>query len=273
MKMITYIYIFALYILLIPGFLRKTKLNMQNYLLHALLFSLVLYLTYDLVNQKTKENYNEYDVNVTGVNSLVDLIKTQFGGSGNEKKIDIHNQIAGSQGNNNMNCWNALGKNQKEIEIIKVQLDSYSGTNQDIDKLNNQLNSLKQEVDSLDNKLVGSKGTNKTVDQLSIQIKNYQDEIDELQQKIDLYNQTDEDIRKINQEIAQLQGDITQLNLDITTCTDKNGEYQTQITDLDGTITQQGLDIANLQEKIDNNIGCPSIYVAPAPAPSQQITL
>jgi hypothetical protein len=98
MKMITYIYLFALYILFIPGFLRKTKPNMQNYLLHALLFSLVLYLTYDLVNQKTKENYNEYDVNVTGVNSLVDLIKTQFGGSGNEKKIDIHNQIAGSQG-------------------------------------------------------------------------------------------------------------------------------------------------------------------------------
>ena len=56
------------------------------------------------------------------------------------------------------------------------------------------------------------------------------------------------------------------MNLDITTCTDKNGEYQTQITDLDGTITQQGLDIANLQEKIDNNIGCPSIYVAPAPS-------
>jgi len=256
MKMITYIYLFALYILFIPGFLRKTKPNMQNYLLHALLFSLVLYLTYDLVNQKTKENYNEYDVNVTGVNSLVDLIKTQFGGSGNEKKIDIHNQIAGSQGNNNMNCWNALGKNQKEIEILKVQLDSYSGTKQDIDKLNNQLNNLKQEVDSLDNKLVGSKGTNKTVDQINIQIKNYQDEINELQQKIDLYNQTDEDIKKINQEIATLQSDITQLNLDITNCTDQNGKYQTQITDLNGTIEEQDLNIKNLQEKIKNNIGC-----------------
>ena len=94
----------------------------------------------------------------------------------------------------------------------------------------------------------------------------YQDEINKLQEKIDLYNQTDEDIKKINDKIATLQSDITQLNLDITTCTDKNGNFQDAITTLDGTITQQGLDIKNLQEKIDNNIGCPSIYVAPAPS-------
>jgi len=269
--MITYIYIFALYILLIPGFLRKTKVNMQTYLLYSLLFSLVLYFTFDLVNQKNIENYNEYDVDVKGVNSLVDLIKTQFGGSGSEKKIDIHNQIAGSQGNNNMNCWNALGKNQKEIEILKTQLDSYTGTKQDIDKLNNQLNTLKQDMDGLENKLVGSSGTNKTIDQLNIQIKNYQDEIEKLQQQINLYNQTDEDIQKINQSISKLQSQITQLNLDITTCTGNNSTDQGMITKLNGTITQQGQTISNLTNNINNKIGCPSIYVAPAP--SQQITL
>jgi len=257
MKMIINIYIFILYILFIPGFLIKTKLNMQSYLLYSLLYSLVLYFTYDLVNQNTKENYNEYDVNVTGVNSLVDLIKTQFGGSGNEKKIDIYNQIAGSQGNNNINCWNALGKNQKEIEILKVQLDSYVGTKEDIDKLNNELNSLKQEVDGLENSLVGYKGTNKTVDQLNIQIKNYQDEINKLQQEIKLYNQTDTKIQEINKSISNLQSEITRLNLAITACTNKNDTDQTTINQLTSTSQQQDTKITSLQNNINNNVGCP----------------
>lgn len=256
MKMITYIYIFALYILLTPGFLRKTKLNMQSCLLYSLVFSLMLYFTYDLVNQANIENYNEYDVDVKGVNSLVDLIKTQFGGSGGEKKIDIHNQIAGSQGNSNINCWNALGKNQKEIEIIKVQLDSFSGTKKDIDKLNNQLNQLKQNVDSLDNKLIGSKGTNKKVDQLNVQIKNYQEEIDTLQQQINLYNETDEDIEKINNQIAKLQSEITNLNLKITDCTNINGLKSATINGLNKIIKGQNATINDLQSKINNNVGC-----------------
>ena len=258
MKMITYIYIFALYILLTPGFLRKTKLHMQNYLLYSLVFSLVLYLTYDLVNKKNIESYNEYDVDVKGVNSLVDLIKTQFGSSGSgEKKIDIHNQIAGSQGNNNINCWNALGKNQKELEIIKVQLDSFAGTKKDIDKLNNQLNTLKQQVDGLDDKLIGSKGTNKKIDNLNIQIKNYQGEIDKLQQQITLYNETDEDIKKINNQIATLQSEITDLNLKITDCTDLNAKNTTTVNTLNTTIKNQEESITNLQNKISNNVDCP----------------
>ena len=258
MKMITYIYIFALYILLTPGFLRKTKLHMQNYLLYSLVFSLVLYLTYDLVNKKNIESYNEYDVDVKGVNSLVDLIKTQFGSSGSgEKKIDIHNQIAGSQGNNNINCWNALGKNQKELEIIKVQLDSFAGTKKDIDKLNNQLNTLKQQVDGLDDKLIGSKGTNKKIDNLNIQIKNYQGEIDKLQQQITLYNETDEDIKKINNQIATLQSEITNLNLKITDCTDLNAKNTTTVNTLNTTIKNQEESITNLQNKISNNVDCP----------------
>ena len=257
MKIITYIYIFALYILFTPGFLRKTKLNIQTYLIYSLLFAFIMYLTFDLINQKNVESYNKYDVDVKGVNSLVDLIKTQFGGSSGEKKIDIHNQIAGSNGNSNINCWNALGKNQKELEIIKVQLDSFAGTKTDIDKLNNQLNTLKQEVDGLDDKLIGSAGTDKEVDGLNLQIKNYQGEIDKLEQQIKLYNETDEDIKKINNQISKLQSEITGLNLKITDCTNINGEKTGTINTLNATINGQNTTITSLQSRINSREGCP----------------
>lgn len=257
MKIITYIYIFALYILFTPGFLRKTKLNIQTYLIYSLLFAFIMYLTFDLINQKNVESYNKYDVDVKGVNSLVDLIKTQFGGSSGEKKIDIHNQIAGSNGNSNINCWNALGKNQKELEIIKVQLDSFAGTKTDIDKLNNQLNTLKQEVDGLDDKLIGSAGTDKEVDGLNLQIKNYQGEIDKLEQQIKLYNETDEDIKKINNQISKLQSEITGLNLKITDCTNINGEKNGTINTLNATINGQNTTITSLQSRINSREGCP----------------
>ena len=256
MKIITYIYIFALYILFTPGFLRKTKLNIQTYLIYSLLFAFIMYLTFDLINQKNVESYNKYDVDVKGVNSLVDLIKTQFGGSSGEKKIDIHNQIAGSNGNSNINCWNALGKNQKELEIIKVQLDSFAGTKTDIDKLNNQLNTLKQEVDGLDDKLIGSAGTDKEVDGLNLQIKNYQGEIDKLEQQIKLYNETDEDIKKINNQISKLQSEITGLNLKITDCTNINGEKTGTIDTLNATINGQNTTITSLQSRINSREGC-----------------
>ena len=261
MKIITNIYIFALYVLLIPGFFIKNKLKIGTNLLHSFLFTLIIYFTLNIIEQN-RENYNEYDVEVKGVNSLVDLINTQFGGSGGEKQIDIHNQIAGSQGNSNMNCWNALGKNQKELEIIKVQLDNFSGTNNDIDKLNNQLESLKKESIGIENKLIDSQGSNKKVDQLSIQIRNYQKEINTLQQQINMYNATGGDIKKINQQVNKLQSEITDLNLKISECMKLNENKVDTIDKLNENIKQQRLTITKLKKggkteiaEIQGNIG------------------
>ena len=247
MKIITYIYIFALYVLFIPGFLIKRKFAIDANILNSLLFSLILYLTFHVIEQN-RENYNEYNVDVKGVDSLVNLMKTQFGTSGGNKQIDINNQVGGSQGNSNMNCWNALGKNQKEIEIIKVQLDSFAGTKEDIDKLNNQLELLKQEIASLESKLVGSKGSNKQVDELNIQIKNNQDEIANLQEKIKIYNETDADIKAINNQISQIQSEITDLNLKISTCGETNNGHNGTIKTLNNKINEQNTIIGNLNK-------------------------
>lgn len=247
MKIITYIYIFALYVLFIPGFLIKRKFAIDANILNSLLFSLILYFTFHVIEQN-RENYNEYNVDVKGVDSLVNLMKTQFGTSGGNKQIDINNQVGGSQGNSNMNCWNALGKNQKEIEIIKVQLDSFAGTKGDIDTLNNQLETLKQEIASLENKLVGSKGSNKKVDELNIQIKNNQDQIAELQEKIKVYNETDGNIKDINNQISQIQSEITDLNLKISTCGDTNNGHNGTIQTLNDKITEQNTTISNLNK-------------------------
>ena len=246
MKIITYIYIFALYVLFIPGFLIKRKFAIDANILNSLLFSLILYFTFHVIEQN-RENYNEYNVDVKGVDSLVNLMKTQFGTSGGNKQIDINNQVGGSQGNSNMNCWNALGKNQKEIEIIKVQLDSFAGTKEDIDTLNNQLETLKQEVASLESQLVGSKGSNKQVDELNIQIKNNQDQIADLQEKLKVYNETDASIKTINNQISQIQSEITDLNLKISTCGETNNGHNGTINTLKNKITEQNTSIGNLK--------------------------
>ena len=256
MKIITYIYIFALYVLFIPGFLIKRKLAIDANILNSLLFSLILYFTFHLIEQN-KENYNEYNVDVKGVDSLVNFMKTQFGTSGGDKQIDINNQVGGSHGDSNMNCWNALGKNQKEIEIIKVQLDSFAVTKEDIDKLNNQLELLKQEIASLESKLVGSKGSNKQVDELNIQIKNNQDEIADLQEKIKIYNETDADIKAINNQISQIQSEITDLNLKISNSSDTNKGRNDTITTLTNKIQFLRRNLNNQKRTIDdyhNNI-------------------
>ena len=77
MKPITSIYIFVLYILFVPGFITTASNNMKTNLLYSFLFAIVLYCTFDLVNY-SYENYQQYDVDVKGVNSLVDLLKMQF---------------------------------------------------------------------------------------------------------------------------------------------------------------------------------------------------
>ena len=91
MKFTSYLYIFALTVLCSPRFLIKDK--SPNYILYSIIFTLILYITFDFVNKYT-ENYEQYNVDVKGVDSLVDLIKTQ-GGTNDSKKIDTKIDVIG----------------------------------------------------------------------------------------------------------------------------------------------------------------------------------
>lgn len=243
MKFTSNLYIFALTVLCSPGFFIKYKTT--HYILYSFVFTLVLYITFDFVNKYT-ENYEQYNVDVKGVDSLVDLIKTQ---GGDQKKIDINNQLFQVEGTNDANCWNALGKNQKELEIIKVQLDSYAGSTESVDKLNNQLDSQKQEVEKLQDGLKGFEGTKTEIDQINIQIKNYQGEIDKLKQQLMLFNQTEKTIGEINNQISKVQTVITDLNIKISTCNTLNTGKEENITTLTRNISGQGSTISSLETK------------------------
>lgn len=248
MKLTSYLYIFALAVLCSPGFFLKHK-STQN-ILYSLIFTVLLYITFDFVNKYT-ENYEQYNVDVKGVDSLVDLIKTQSGGN-DSKKIDINNQLFQEAGADDANCWNALGKNQKELEIIKVQLDSYAGSKESIDKLNNQLETQKQEIDKLQEELKGFEGTEAKIDQINIQIKNYQTEIDKLKQQLALYNQTEQTIGEINNQISKIQTTITDLNTKISECNTLNSVKEQNIATLTGNIKEQGTTITTLETRKNN---------------------
>ena len=245
MKFTSYLYIFALTVLCSPRFLIKDK--SPNYILYSIIFTLVLYITFDFVNKYT-ENYEQYNVDVKGVDSLVDLIKPQ-GGTNEPNKIDINNQLFQEAGADDANCWNAFGKNKKELEIIKVQLDSYAGSKESIDKLNNQLDSQKEEIDKLQDELKGFEGTVTEIDQINIQIKKYQGEIDKLQQQLVLYNQTSETIGEVNNQIAKIESIITDLNTKISVCNTLNGRKEQNIANLTEQISGQGATITSLERK------------------------
>ncbi len=221
MKLITSIYVFTLYILFVPGFITTASNNMKTYLFYSFLFAIVLYCTFDLVNY-SYENYEQYDVEVKGVNNLVDLLKLPFSGN-DSKKIDINNHIGGTDSSNkNAKCWNALGKHQKELEIIKYQLDSYSGTDDSIDKLNRQLNTLMDEASNLEKEIEKYEGKNKEIDKIQKQIRIYENDIFDLKEKIKLYNETNDSINNVNDSISAVQSRISNLLTDIDNCESLN---------------------------------------------------
>lgn len=70
-----FIYIFILFIILTPSFLFKEKLSIQIYFIHSLLFTLVLYLTYDSFEKKIFEGLN-VSLSVDNPNAWIDILKT-----------------------------------------------------------------------------------------------------------------------------------------------------------------------------------------------------
>ena len=67
------IYIFILFIILTPSFLFKEKISIQIYLIHSLLFTLILYLTYDILKQKIFEGHS-ISLNVENPSAWSDIL-------------------------------------------------------------------------------------------------------------------------------------------------------------------------------------------------------
>tara|TARA_E500000178_G_scaffold300632_1_gene309006 strand:- start:61 stop:396 length:336 start_codon:yes stop_codon:yes gene_type:complete len=87
-----FVYIFLLFIILTPSFLFKTKLNLKIFLMHSLLFTLIIYLTYDLVKGKNIEG-NGYTLNIEGANYFFSMMREVFGRK-QPINIDVNNHLA-----------------------------------------------------------------------------------------------------------------------------------------------------------------------------------
>jgi hypothetical protein len=86
-----FVYIFALFVICTPTYLFKTNIPFQE-LIYALLFSIIVYLTYDLVKSKS-EGMDDYKINVDGVNYLNRFVKSFSNDNQDPIKISINNKI------------------------------------------------------------------------------------------------------------------------------------------------------------------------------------
>lgn len=185
MKNITLIYIFALYVLFIPGFCLK-----QNKFLHSLLFSLCLYFTYDIVNHSV-ENY-ETSLEIKGMDNLGDLTKKE------EKKQDrtvvVNNKIStlpkkyyeNENGGNTllMTSYKTIDKLKEENQDMHNNLKAYEGDNDKIDVLKAKMDSYKNQITDLKTQLNSYKGTDTSADELNKLVNKLQSQVHSLKTRL-----------------------------------------------------------------------------------------
>jgi len=267
MKIITFIYIFFLYVLFTPGFLMKTRFTMETYLLHALLFSIVFFFSVKIVNG-TKENYEQQvSLNMSGLNNLVDLIKTHK--EDQEMNIAIENQVKGAD-NAGAKCWNALGKTQKDIEVLRVQLDSYQGNWETIQQLNQTIIQYKNQIAVLQTQLGAYENAENNIDQLNVHLEKYKAQLESLQKQVAAFSGTETDLSNLKTQYDNMMSDSENLTSKLAECNALTPNKTQQISALNTTITNNNANITNLQTKFDGKTYCPP---PPPPPPPQTQTV
>ena len=252
MKLITYIYVFALYVLCSPGFFIKTKMNITNYMLHGVVFSVILYFTIGLVNH-SREFFDQSTLSVKGLDHLVNLINAQK--QQKQTNIDIQNEIKGMDDTNNQ-CWDALGKSQKELEVLRVQLDSYDGSIENIDKLNAAVIVNKEKILTLQKQMDAYNGDKNSLENLTKQFNNYKDQFDALNTQILAYDGTEESLDNLNKKLTELTNTEQTLTTNLNTCNSNTTNLTNNVTNLQNTYNNNQNTIASLQQQISSKSYC-----------------
>jgi hypothetical protein len=190
MKIISLIYVFALFIILVPNiFISYDK--QFGVLLHSTLFVIIFYLTYDGV---LKEGFYEREINVQGIGHLADLFDDHREES-ESNKVVINNEI----------------RKPKHIEIggqtnAKLLLKNSL----------NKINIMRDENEFLQNKIDAYKGHDEAVDKLREKEKESQETIEQLQTQVRSMRGNENAVSKLNGIIQDLQLKNSQLNLQLT---------------------------------------------------------
>lgn len=246
MKIITYIYVFALYVLCSPGFFIKTKMNLINFSLHGLLFSIILYFTIGIVNDP-KEGFDQATISMKGVDHLVNLIDSHK--QQKQTNIDIQNEIKGAE-DASVKCWNALGKTQKELETLRIQLDSYDGTNEAIENLNAQIIEYKDNILTLQRELEAYKGDTNSLEKLTIQFNHYKDKLEALQKQVMAFDGTKDSLENVNNMLSKMKSEEEKLNTELGLCNAETPGLTTNASNLQTTYNKNDKKIKELESNV-----------------------
>jgi len=169
MKIITFIYIFALYILFIPGILIKDK---GLGLLSSLLYSILLYFTLDVIDGIQKEpleqKMEDESINIRFKNIAGDS-------PGRQKEMAEYL----------INAYANLYKIQVNIEHLKKQLNAYDGTDKQFEILQNLYNNIELTYERFKSRLAKYDNLEEKTTQILDEISVLEVEKDKLQ---DRYN-------------------------------------------------------------------------------------
>lgn len=247
MKIITYIYVFALYILCSPGFFFKSKMNITNYIIHGLGFTFLLYFTFGLVNE-TMEPFEQATLSMNGVGNLVDLIDTHK--QQQQTNIDIQNEIKGAE-DASAKCWTALGETQKDIETLRIQLDSYNGTPQTIENLNATIIDYKDQILTLQRQLEAYNGDKNSLDNLTKQFNTYKERLEALQKQVLAFDGTDASLETLNKQLSTMKSKEEELTTQLATCNAKTPTLTSNVTKTQGTFNSNENKINSLREEVN----------------------
>lgn len=228
MKLLLLLYIFVLFILFSPGILFKS-----NYIVHSLCFSIILYLTYDLVKfSNTEPLKGDDEKNDSGLN------------------VNISNIHESSPSNNvlgelMLDAYQKVSELKQNITDLNVMLDSYK--NGDTDEQLNQIIMLtikaEGKLNLLKSKLINLKAMNNNSDNLIIE----NNVLDVKKQNLtDQLNKRERDMK--NNEIS-----ITNNNSKITTLKKHKLTLNNNIKLLDKAIYSYKMKIPMLESEILNH--------------------
>lgn len=236
MNILTWSYVFLLYILFSRGILFKS----YNYL-HALVFSIILYLTFDIVNH-TREYLidDKVEVDRTGVEDLVGNLEQQI--NDGMLKVDINKEIHYSPEEDSTGLAKLCKEKIKDIQKYKEEIKKLTvKINVDVEiedvvkrlqaliaKLNAKEILLFKKINSLDNVLI-SKDT--------------------------LLSRKDNMIYSLNNTISDLSGNIFTLNANLNQKNNKIQNDKETIQLQKEKISNLGLEINNKDKVIQNKKG------------------
>ena len=232
MNLITWIYVFILYVLCS----RNVIFTKHNYI-HAFVFSILLYLTFDFVNYY-KEFFEEekIEINNQGVEDLVNNLQKEI--NENILNVDINKEIYYSPQQDTTGIVEVCKEKVKDIQKYKDNIENMTKEVEKdialkavvdqmktlITKLNDKELELIQEINELNNKIIGKNSIitrkdnliynlNNTINDLSGNIFTLQSNLKQKEEKIENEKETIElqkgKISNLNLNIDNLKDEIT----------------------------------------------------------------